>query len=211
MPQHLGKFITFEGGEGLGKSTNIPFLRDYLQQRNIHVVTTREPGGTALAEKMRQLLLEVNHETLSEQSELLLMFAARSQHIKHVIQPALAQGSWVLCDRFTDATYAYQGGGREMANDAIAWLEQWVQQDLRPDLTLLFDAPIEIGLERIVQRGGKIDRFEAEKQSFFRRVRQTYLARAAYEPGRIKIIDASQSLELVQQAIVHAIAGLVAT
>jgi dTMP kinase len=200
-----GKFITFEGGEGLGKSTNIPFLSDYLQQCNIDTITTREPGGTYLAEKIRQVLLAPNSEALSEQTELLLMFAGRAQHIKQVIQPALAQGKWVLCDRFTDATYAYQGGGRGVSTASIACLEDWVQGNLRPDLTLLFDAPIEIGMARAAQRGGVADRFEAEKMSFFEKVRHCYLSRAESEPNRIKIINAEQPLSDVQQAIIAVI------
>ncbi|WP_394753691.1 dTMP kinase [Crenothrix sp.] len=206
-----GKFITFEGGEGLGKTTNLPFIQDYLQRRNIKVVSTREPGGTPLAEKIRQLLLNTEGENLSEHTELLLMFAARSQHITHVIKPALAQGHWVLCDRFTDASYAYQGGGRGINTDTIAWLEQCVQGELRPHLTLLFDAPVEVGMTRAAQRGGKADRFEAEKLNFFEQVRQAYLTRAQQDAKRIKIIDAQQSLLAVQQALITIIDELLPT
>jgi dTMP kinase len=206
-----GKFITFEGGEGLGKTTNIPFVCDYLQQRGIQVVTTREPGGTQLAEKIRQLLLANADESLCEQSELLLMFAARAQHIQHVINPALAQGHWVLCDRFTDATYAYQGGGRGIDMSIIASLEQLVQGELRPDLTLLFDAPVEIGMTRAAQRNSAVDRFEAEKLSFFERVRATYLTRAQHNPTRIKIINAEQDLVAVQQSLSTVLAELTKT
>ncbi len=194
------KFITLEGGEGVGKTTNISFIKDYLQQQQIPVTVTREPGGTALAEKIRQLVLDVDGESIAETSELLLMFAARAQHIQHVIAPALAQGHWVLCDRFTDATYAYQGGGRNLSMNTIALLEQLVQGDLRPDLTLLLDAPIDIGMER-AQKRGAFDRFEAEKISFFTRVRQTYLARAAEHPARIKVIQTNQPLADVQKEI----------
>ena len=148
-----GKFITLEGGEGVGKTTNLAFIKDYLQAHDIPVVVTREPGGTVLAEKIRNLLLDKHSEAISENAELLLMFAARAQHIKHVIEPALAQGKWVLCDRFTDATYAYQGGGRNMRMGAIEWLENLVQGALRPDLTLLLDAPVEIGIERARENG----------------------------------------------------------
>ncbi len=197
-----GKFITLEGGEGVGKTTNLHFIKDYLQQQQIQVTVTREPGGTALAEKIRQLLLDADSEKVAETSELLLMFAARAQHIQHVIVPALAQGNWVLCDRFTDATYAYQGGGRGLSIDTIAWLEQLVQGELRPDLTLLLDAPIEIGMER-AQKRGAFDRFEAEKISFFTRVRDMYLSRAAQQPERIKVIQAHQSLANVQQDIIE--------
>jgi dTMP kinase len=195
-----GKFITLEGGEGVGKTTNLCFIQDYLQQRNITVTVTREPGGTALAEKIRQLVLDTDSEAIAESTELLLMFAARAQHIQHVIEPALARGDWVLCDRFTDATYAYQGGGRKVSLATIALLEQLVQGDLRPDLTLLLDAPTEIGMER-AQKRGTFDRFEAEKISFFTRVREMYLTRAAEQPTRIKVIQANQPLENVQAEI----------
>lgn len=211
MPQYLGKFITFEGGEGLGKSTNIPFLKDYLQCRNIPVITTREPGGTILAEKIRQLLLNPDSEDFSEQTELLLMFAGRAQHIKHVIKPALEQGCWVLCDRFTDATYAYQGGGRGVSLDTIAWLENLVQGKLRPDLTLLFDAPVEVGMARTIKRGGTVDRFEAETISFFERIRHTYLTRADQDPHRFKIINAQQALSDVQQTLISIVDKLLST
>ncbi len=196
-----GKFITLEGGEGVGKTTNLSFIKDYLQQQAIPVTVTREPGGTALAEKIRQLVLDKDSESISDTTELLLMFAARAQHIQHVIEPALAQGNWVLCDRFTDATYAYQGGGRELSIATIALLEQLVQGELRPDLTLLLDAPIEIGMER-AQKRGVFDRFEAEKISFFTRVRNMYLNRAAQQADRIKVIQANQLLVNVQSDII---------
>jgi len=195
-----GKFITLEGGEGVGKTTNLTFIKDYLQQHNIPVVVTREPGGTVLAEKIRHLLLDKNSEIISEQAELLLIFAARAQHIKHVIEPALAQGEWVLCDRFTDATYAYQGGGRNMRISTIEWLENMVQGNLRPDLTLLLDAPVDIGMERTRKRGA-FDRFESEKISFFEHVRRAYLLQAELYPERIKLIKASQPLSDVQRSI----------
>jgi dTMP kinase len=195
-----GKFITLEGGEGVGKTTNLTFIKDYLQQQNITVTVTREPGGTALAEKIRHLVLDIDGESIAETTELLLMFAARAQHIQHVIEPALAQGNWVLCDRFTDATYAYQGGGRKVSIATIALLERLVQGDLRPDLTLLLDAPIEIGMER-AQKRGAFDRFEAEKISFFTGVRDMYLSRAAEQPNRIKVIQANQPLADVQKDI----------
>lgn len=195
-----GKFITLEGGEGVGKTTNLTFIKDYLQQQNIAVTVTREPGGTALAEKIRHLVLDIDGESITETTELLLMFAARAQHIQYVIEPALAQGNWVLCDRFTDATYAYQGGGRKVSIATIALLEQLVQGDLRPDLTLLLDAPIEIGMER-AQKRGSFDRFEAEKISFFTGVRNMYLSRAAEQPKRIKVIQANHPLTDVQKDI----------
>jgi len=202
-----GKFITLEGGEGVGKTTNLTFIRDYLQQHNITVVVTREPGGTVLAEKIRHLLLDKDSEAISEQAELLLIFAARAQHIKHVIEPALAQGDWVLCDRFTDATYAYQGGGRNMRISTIEWLENLVQGNLRPDLTVLLDAPVEIGIERARERGA-FDRFESEKISFFEHVRRAYLLQVELHPERIKLIKANQPLVDVQRAIVDVICTL---
>jgi dTMP kinase len=195
-----GKLITLEGGEGVGKTTNLVFLRTYLEQHNISVVVTREPGGTELAEKIRELLLNNKSEAISEQAELLMMFAARAQHIQHVIEPALAHGKWVLCDRFTDATYAYQGGGRNMKVSTIEWLEHLVQGTLRPDLTLLLDAPVEVGIERVRKRG-VFDRFESEKIGFFENVRRAYLLQAEMNPERIKLIKANQPLADVQRAI----------
>ena len=195
-----GRFITLEGIEGVGKTSNIAYIQCLLKDKNIPVLLTREPGGTALAENIRQLLLDKEQESITEQTELLMMFAARAQHIKHVINPALEQGIWVICDRFTDATYAYQGGGRNMALSAIQWLESFVQADLRPDLTLLLDAPVHLGMQRVVQRG-KLDRFESEKVAFFEKVRQAYLTIAKQQPERVKIIDATQSLGNVQYQI----------
>lgn len=196
-----GKFITLEGGEGVGKSTNLAFIRDYLKSHHIPVVVTREPGGTKLAEKIRGLLLDKDSEPISETAELLLMFAAREQHIKHVIEPALARGQWILCDRFTDATYAYQGGGRNMSNNVIAWLENLVQGPLRPDLTLLLDAPVETGFARARTRG-EFDRFEAENLCFFEQVRKAYLNQAELHPDRIKLVSADQPLIDVQAALI---------
>lgn len=203
-----GKFITLEGIEGVGKSTNLAFIKTLLQQHGIPVVSTREPGGTLLAEKIRQLLLDPDTELLSEQAELLLVFAARAQHLKHVIEPALAQGNWILCDRFTDATYAYQGGGRNMKASTIEWLENWVQGNIRPDLTLLLDAPVEIGMERAQQRNGCLDRFEQEQHHFFEHVRRAYLLQLELHPQRIKLIKANQPLAEVQRAITDAIKPL---
>lgn len=200
----LGRFITLEGGEGVGKSTNLQFIEQLLLERQIEVVVTREPGGTELAERIRHLLLEKSDELITSQAELLLMFAARAQHIQHVILPAIQQGCWVLCDRFTDATYAYQGGGRNMDMNMIAWLEQLVQGNLRPNLTLLLDAPVEIGMRRAMHRG-KLDRFETEKVDFFQRVRQAYLERASLDQNRYRIIDASLPLIEVQAQIIQAI------
>jgi dTMP kinase len=195
-----GKFITLEGGEGVGKTTNLAFIKSQLENKGIEVVITREPGGTDFAEKIRTLLLDNREEVVSEQAELLLMFAARAQHIHHVIQPALTKGLWVLCDRFTDATYAYQGGGRLMDMQMIQWLEEKVQGSLRPDLTLLLDAPIAIGMGRANKRG-ELDRFESEKLCFFERVRETYLQRAKAYPQKIKVINANQALDKVQHEI----------
>ncbi|MCI0504689.1 MAG: dTMP kinase [Gammaproteobacteria bacterium] len=195
-----GKFITLEGSEGAGKSTAMQTVQAWAVQSGIDFVTTREPGGTPLAEKIRGLLLDKNHTSMADDTELLLMFAARAQHISELIKPAIAAGKWVLCDRFTDATYAYQGGGRGIAKERIAQLEQWVQGGLRPDLTLLLDLPVEQGLARAGQRGN-LDRFEQEQTAFFERVRTAYLERAKRFPDQFRIIDASQSIEAVQQQI----------
>lgn len=192
-----GLFITLEGPEGAGKSTNREYLAELLKQAGVEVVLTREPGGTPLAERIRELLLAPDTEVMAVDTELLLMFAARAQHLAGVIRPALARGAVVLCDRFTDATYAYQGGGRGLAHERIAILEQFVQGDLRPDLTLVFDLPVEVGLARAAARG-KLDRFEQEQQSFFEAVRQTYLTRAAQAPERYRVLDAAQPLSQVQ-------------
>jgi len=202
-----GKFITFEGGEGVGKSTNVAFVESYLQSKNIPVLVTREPGGTKLAEKLRALLLDKKSEAITEEAELLLMFAARSQHLKHVIEPALARGDWVICDRFTDATYAYQGGGRNMKISTIEGLENLIQGNLRPDLTLLLDAPVKVGMERAGKRGA-FDRFESETLQFFEDVRRAYLLQAEINPKRITLIKASQPLAEVQQAIITVLSPL---
>jgi dTMP kinase len=203
-----GKFITIEGGEGVGKSTQIVALRDLLAARGIEVVFTREPGGTLRAERIRELLLETSDETMPGICELLLMFAARSTHIENVIRPALERGAWVVCDRFTDATYAYQGGGRGLPREHIAALEKLVQRDLQPDLTLLLDAPLEISSARASARNaaaGSSDRFEREQREFFERVRATYLDRARVEPNRFVLIDAAASVDTVTQSVRHAI------
>ena len=195
-----GLFITLEGPEGAGKSTNREYLAEHLRAQGVDVVLTREPGGTPLAERIRELLLAPSDEKMDADTELLLVFAARAQHLAEVIRPALARGAVVLCDRFTDATYAYQGGGRGLSLERIATLEQFVQGDLRPDLTLVFDLPVEIGLSRAAARG-RLDRFEQEGQAFFEAVRQAYLARAQAAPQQYTLIDASQSLVQVQQAL----------
>nr|WP_260524719.1 dTMP kinase [Pseudomonas sp. MWU16-30317] len=193
-------FITLEGPEGAGKSTNREYLALQLRAAGLDVVLTREPGGTPLAERIREVLLAPSDEPMNADAELLLMFAARAQHIAQVIRPALQRGAVVLCDRFTDATYAYQGGGRGLPVERIATLERFVQGDLQPDLTLVFDLPIEVGLARASARG-RLDRFEQEGRAFFDAVRSAYLARAATDTQRYRIVDASQSLAEVQQAL----------
>ncbi|HEY4368542.1 MAG TPA: dTMP kinase [Steroidobacteraceae bacterium] len=199
-----GKFITIEGGEGVGKSTQIAALREWLGADGREVVLTREPGGTPRAERIRELLLAPGEEPMPAIGELLLMFAARAIHIENVIRPALARGAWVVCDRFTDATYAYQGAGRGVDSSQIAILEQLVQADLRPDLTLLLDAPVELAMARARSRNhasGVTDRFEQEQREFFERVRQGYLSRAEQQPQRFAVIDATADLDAVGEAI----------
>jgi len=203
-----GLFITLEGPEGAGKSTNRDYLAARLREQGLDVVLTREPGGTPLAEKIRELLLAPSAEVMAADTELLLVFAARAQHLAEVIRPALARGAVVLCDRFTDATYAYQGGGRGLSVERIAALEQFVQADLRPDLTLVFDLPVEVGLARAAARG-RLDRFEQEGQAFFEAVRQAYLQRAHGAPQRYSLLDAAQPLEAVQRAIDALLPGIV--
>ncbi|MEP4484879.1 MAG: dTMP kinase [Halioglobus sp.] len=197
MTPARGLFITLEGGEGVGKSTNIEHITRVLTDAGVPLVITREPGGTPLAEAIRDVLLEVRDEPVSDITELLLMFAARAQHLHTVIQPALAQGTWVLCDRFTDATYAYQSGGRGVNPALVRQLEQLVQDDLRPDYTVLLDAPVEVGMERARERG-ELDRFESEQIAFFERVRDTYLQLARESSGRYRVVDAGVELEQVQ-------------
>ncbi|MCI0510368.1 thymidylate kinase [Chromohalobacter marismortui] len=197
-----GRFITLEGGEGVGKSTNVDFVCDWLSARGIDVLRTREPGGTPRAEAIRALLLDpAPQEPLDETAELLLMFAARAQHLATKIRPALARGVWVVCDRFTDATFAYQGGGRGLDETRIATLEALVQDELQPDLTLLLDMPIEAAQRRVERRGVARDRFERERQDFFTAVRECYLSRAAQAPARFAVIDADRELDAVQASI----------
>lgn len=193
-----GLFITLEGPEGAGKSTNREFIAEHLRQRGIDVLLTREPGGTPLAERIRELLLAPSDEIMDSDTELLLVFAARAQHLAGVIRPALARGAVVLCDRFTDATYAYQGGGRGLPLQRIEQLENFVQGQLRPDLTLIFDLPVQIGLSRAAARG-RLDRFEQEGLGFFEDVRHAYLERARQAPARYRVIDAGQPLAAVQR------------
>jgi dTMP kinase len=184
-----GKFITLEGVDGAGKSTHLPRIAEFLRSRGKEVVVTREPGGTPLGERLREILLA---EPMHIETETLLMFAARREHIARVIAPALAVGRWVLSDRFTDATYAYQGGGRGMPGEKVAVLERWVQEDLQPDLTLVFDVPVEVALGRLQ---GKADRFEREDRGFFERVRTAYLKRAAKDPRRMRVIDGGRGMD----------------
>ncbi len=195
-----GLFITLEGPEGAGKTTNRAYLAEQLQAHGLSVVLTREPGGTALAEQIRNILLAPHDEAMAVDAELLLMFAARAQHLAQVILPALAAGKIVICDRFTDATYAYQGGGRGLDCSRIAVLEQFVQGDLRPDMTLLFDLPVAEGMARAVARG-KLDRFEQEQHDFFEAVRQSYLQRASEDPERFRLVNAQQTLPDVQKSL----------
>ena len=200
----VAKFITVEGTEGVGKTTNINFIKSWLRQKEVKFVATREPGGTPLAEEIRDLLLKPRDELVVSSAELLLMFAGRAQHLNKVILPALQADTWVLCDRFTDATYAYQGFGRQMSSELIVQLENIVQGDIRPDLTLLLDIPVEIGLERANNRGDP-DRFEQEQQDFFNRVRAGYLSLANENSDRYVVIDASQELHGVQTDIALAL------
>ena len=200
-----GLFITVEGIEGVGKSTNLAFIKSRLEAQGHDVVMTREPGGTPLGEEIREMLLAHRHDGMASDTELLLMFAARAEHIAQVIAPALERGATVLCDRFTDATYAYQGGGRGIDPERIAILEDWVQGALRPDLTLLLDVCVETGLRRAGQRDAA-DRFEKEQRAFFERVRACYLQRAAQQPQRFRIIDAGRPLDEVQARIAEVLA-----
>jgi dTMP kinase len=198
-----GRFITFEGGEGVGKSTQITRSADWLRARGRDVVLTREPGGTPRAEQLRRVLLERGDEPMPESCELLLMFAARATHLENLVRPALERGAWVLCDRFTDATYAYQGGGRGVPEAHIDVLADLVHRGFEPDLTVLLDAPVEIGLARAYERNGHDgpDRFETERHEFFERVRAAYLARARRYPLRIRVVDASGPVEAVERSV----------
>lgn len=205
-----GKFITIEGGEGAGKSTMMQRVAAWLGAHGHRVVQTREPGGTDLAEKVRDILLDKNTVGLSGQAELLLVFAARAQHLAELIRPALQRGETVLCDRFTDATWAYQGGGRGLPREDIATLERLVHGDLQPDLTLLLDVPVEQGLQRASRRSAT-DRFEKESAEFFERVRRVYLDRAATAPERFALIDASGSLETVWPQVERILRERIAT
>ena len=196
-----GRFIVLEGGEGAGKSSNLQCLQQMLQARGLHVLRTREPGGTPLGEALRTILLDPVYAGMELKAELLLMFAMRAQHVAQVIRPALEAGTWVISDRFTSSSYAYQGGGRGLDNEAIAWLERFVQDDLRPDMTLLLDTPVDVGLARMRSRGEPEDRIEHEGRPFFERVRASFLAQVAAAPERFIVLDAAQPLETVQAAM----------
>lgn len=198
-----GKFITFEGIDGAGKSSHVTWLAEWLREQGKTVHMTREPGGTALGEKLRQLLLS---EPMHLETETLLMFAARREHLAELIEPALMRGEWVVCDRFTDASYAYQGGGRGLDRTKLVNLEHWVHGHIQPDLTLLFDLPTEVARERIALTERHLDRFEQEKADFYARVRQAYLERAASYPDRIRVIQADHSLESVRKTLEDIIA-----
>jgi len=209
MSPERGKFVSVEGGEGAGKSTLLGGLRVAIERHGVAVVQTREPGGTALGERVRELVLDPALRGIDAQAELLLMFASRAQLVCEVIRPALDAGHWVLCDRFTDASYAYQGGGRGQPAALIADLERWTCAGLQPDLTLLLDVPVAVGRGRIAARGGA-DRIEVEADAFFERVRATYRTRAAAEPQRFRVLDASQPPAVVLQAAVDAVLALAA-
>ncbi len=202
----MAKFITFEGVDGAGKSTHVATVAQFLRERGKTVITTREPGGTVLGEKLRELLL---HEPMHLETEALLMFASRREHIAQVIAPALARGDWVISDRFTDASFAYQGGGRHLSLDKLRVLEQWVHADLQPDLTLLFDVPLDVARQRLDQTRS-LDKFEKEKKDFFTAVRDVYLQRAAQFPERIRVIDSTQPLDAVSRQLEQLIADLCA-
>jgi len=196
----MNKFITLEGIEGVGKTSNLRYIKEQLEASGHNCVVTREPGGTNLGESLRGLLLSHSDDNMSADTELLMMFAARAEHLNKVIKPALANGQTVLCDRFTEATYAYQGGGRQLDVDKITELEEWVQGDLRPDLTVILDAPVEIGRSRAGKRSAP-DRIEKEQDDFFQRVRDAYIELANHYPHRICLVDASLTLPEVQQQV----------
>ena len=201
-PSYSGLFLTVEGVDGAGKSSHLDWLADALRAQGKTVVLTREPGGTSVGERLREMLL---HEAMDLETETLLMFAARREHLAQVILPALMRGDVVISDRFTDATYAYQGGGRGVSRNKILQLEQWVQGDLQPNLTLLFDLPLAIAAQRLAQGRAQLDKFEQESQVFFENTRAAYLERAADAPNRICIIDSAQSLEATRAQVAHAV------
>lgn len=205
----VAKFITFEGVDGAGKSTHLNWFADTLRARGIDLLVTREPGGTPLGEKLREILL---HQTMHAETEAMLMFAARREHIEQVIKPALQRGTWVISDRFTDASFAYQGGGRGVPVEKLEQLERWVQDDLQPDLTLLFDIPVEVARERlsknVTQTNVALDKFEQEKSDFFEKVRNAYLARSQKNPARFAIIHAEKTPAEVKASLEKIIASI---
>ncbi len=208
MPTHPGRFITFEGIDGAGKSTHIAWMAAEIAARGHAVVATREPGGTPFGEALRELVLR---EPMTHDSETLLMFAARREHLERVIRPARARGAWVLCDRFTDATHAYQGGGHGVSRERIDQLEQWIHGDCQPELTFLFDVPIEVSRARLqdAQAGGReLDKFEREAGAFFERVRSAYLERVARDPRRFRVIDSTRPVAAVREELAAHLAGL---
>jgi len=203
-----GRFITIEGIEGVGKSSHVAALRDTLVRHGYAVELTREPGGTRVADRIRELVLKPGEHLPTADTELLLIFAARAEHLAQRIEPALAAGTWVVCDRFTDATYAYQGGGQGAPSDRIRAIEAWVQGARQPDRTLLLDAPVETALARVRDRGQGVDRFEAESVAFFERARATYLERARASPERFRVIDANAAIDSVRARVLAAIVDL---
>jgi dTMP kinase len=201
-----GKFLTLEGVDGAGKSTHVQWLVDTLRTKGVEVLSTREPGGTAIGEKLRELLL---HEPMGLECETLMMFAARAEHLRTVIEPALAKGQWVVCDRFTDATFAYQGGGRELGYERVAILEKWVHPDIQPDRTWLFDVPLSVARERL-NRTREQDRFEKMADAFFQRTREVYLARAHADPARVVCVDSTQPIDDIRKGLSEDIDHLLA-
>ena len=200
MSKTKGMFISLEGSEGVGKTTSLNFINEYIESLGHKVLLTREPGGTPMAEELRNILLSEREEKVESDTELLLMFAARCQHVNQVIKPALDQGVWVICDRFVDASYAYQGGGRELGFERIQQLENWCLSGFKPDLTLLLDMPVEEGIARTKKRG-KADRFETEKMAFYQKIREAYLKRADQDPQRMFVIDAAPAISEVQASL----------
>ncbi len=196
-----GKFISIEGIEGAGKTTQLNFIQKYLSEQGKQLVVTREPGGTALSEQIRDLLLSPREEGMAVDTELLLMYAARAEHIEQVIKPALQRGDWVISDRFVDATFAYQGGGRGVDVDRIKSISDWTLKGLETDLTIVFDLSVALSQQRVISRNNEVDRFEQEKAAFFERIRHAYLDRAQQEPHRVQVIDASQTIEQVQSQL----------
>ena len=205
-----GSFITIEGGDGAGKSTHLAFIGRLLDEYGIKHIQTREPGGTPIGERIRELVLDSKDEDFGDDTELLLIFAARMEHLQKVIRPAMESGTWVVCDRFTDASYAYQGGGRGMDPERIRVLESWVQQGLQPDLTIVLDVPVDVGRSRADARGSDSDRFESQAAGFKEAVRQAYLDRVAEDPVRMQIVDAAKAIPDVQEQIRTVIHSLVA-